>query len=334
MEARLIIVGLAMGAYAWAGRQWAKSGAVDTPVKTALWHGVFCALSAFSVVWIVMMSFDTRARFISVAVHVVSTTELYPSLAAGLIAGAIGFWRGLAKGRDAAGRRYFLAEDTEWSETVFSAVLLAGVLMYFVIQAFKIPSGSMRSTLIEGDHIFVNKFIYGLRVPFAGRRVWPLRRVGRGDVVVFRFPDDDPTQTHCGSVQYGRDFIKRVVALPGDEVAVKDGRLFVNGKEPDEQGYAQWVDGASRQPESVQSESLAPQRYQKVWQEHRLDRELQDVERDYFGPVRVPARSYFVMGDNRDRSCDSRYWGPVGEKFLKGKAWLLYWPPSRMKIVR
>jgi len=334
MEERLIAVGLAMLAYAWISRQWSKSGAVDTPVKMGLWHGVFCALSAFAVVWIVMMSLDSRARFVSVAAHAISTTELYPSLAAAIIAGMVGFWRGFARGAEPAQRRYYLAEDLEWAETVCSAMLLAGVIMYFVIQAFKIPSGSMRSTLLEGDHLFVNKFIYGLRVPFAGKRVFALRQVQRRDVIVFRFPSDDPRDPHCGSIQYGKDFIKRVIGVPGDTVRVSAGRVFINDQDLKDEPYAQWTDGPQRQPESVKARDIPPQRYQGLWQSHFLDRELQDVERDYFGPVTVPPRAYFVMGDNRDHSCDSRYWGPVEEKYLKGRAWFLYWPPSRMKTVQ
>src|SRR3989339_1716863 len=230
MEERLFLVGLAMGASAWASRNWSKSGAIDTPFKTGLLHAVFQALASFAGVWIVMMSLDSRAKFISIAAHAVSTAELYPSLAAALIAGAIGFWRGYSRGADPAQRRYYLTEDLEWAETVFSAVLLAAVLMYFVVQAFKIPSGSMRSTLLEGDHLFVNKFIYGLRVPFTGRRVLALREVQRGDIIVFRFPVDDPRELHCGSIQYGKDFIKRVVALGGDTVQVRGGLVLVNGK--------------------------------------------------------------------------------------------------------
>ncbi|MFA6002940.1 MAG: signal peptidase I [Elusimicrobiota bacterium] len=332
MEERLFFVGLIMGAYAWISRQWSKSGAVDTAMKTGLWHGVFWALSGFSVVWVVMMSMDSRARFISVAAHTISTAELFPSLAAALVAGVVGFWRGSSQGRDPSQRRHYLTEDLEWAETVFSAVLLAAVLMYFVVQAFKIPSGSMRSTLLEGDHLFVNKFIYGLRVPLMGKRILPLRKVLSGDVIVFRFPHDDPRQAHCGSVQYGKDFIKRVVGVPGDTVQVSAGRVFVNGKELEEP-YTQYVDGSMRQAESVTAQALSPQRYQELWQTHALDHELQEIQRDFFGPVKVPAGAYFVMGDNRDRSCDSRYWGPVEERFLKGRAWFIYWPPSRMKTV-
>jgi signal peptidase I len=338
MEERLLFVGLAMLSYGWLSRQWSKSGAVDTPVKAGLWHGIFCGLSAFSATWVIMMSLDSRARFVGPAAWAVSATELYPSLALGAIAAAVGFWRGLAKGAAAEGRRYFLSEDLEWADTVSSAVILAGVLMYFVLQAFKIPSGSMERTLLVGDHLFVNKFIYGLRVPFTGKRILALRQVQRGDVIVFRFPVDDPRELHCGSIQYGKDFIKRVIGVPGDVIQVSGGHLFVNGQENTEETYAQYLDGGRREAESVKAKEFTPDQYQKYWETHELDRALEfsppySGPRDFFGPVKVPPRSFFVMGDNRDRSCDSRYWGPVEWKYLKGRAWFLYWPPSRMKTV-
>ena len=333
MEIRLFFIGLAMGAVAWTGRQWSKTGAVDTPLKSGLWHGFFCFLSAFSIALVLVLSLESRVRFISVAAHVLSVAELYPSLAVGFIAGAIGFWRGYSKGREPSGRLYFVNEDTEWAETVFSAVLLASVLMYCVIQAFKIPSGSMEKTLLIGDHLFVNKFIYGLRVPFTGKRLAPIKKVERGDVIVFRFPSDDPTELHCGSIQYGKDFIKRVIAIPGDKIEIARGMVILNGQPLGQEPYTQYVDGPHRQPASVRTASLPRDRYQELWQSHQLDKELEDIQKDYFGPVTVPPESYFVMGDNRDRSCDSRYWGPVESKYLKGKAWFIYWPPSRMKTV-
>ncbi|MDD5629466.1 MAG: signal peptidase I, partial [Elusimicrobia bacterium] len=315
MEERLFIVGLAMGAFAWLSKRFGATQSLDTSVKTGLWHGVFCGLSAFSAVWVIMMSLDSRAKFISIAAQAVSTTELYPSLAAGVVAGVVGYWRGHSKGAAPEGRRYFLSEDLEWAETVFSAVLLASVLMYFVVQAFKIPSGSMRNTLLEGDHLFVNKFIYGLRVPFTGKRVLALRQVQRGDVVVFRFPADDPRELHCGSIQYGKDFIKRVIGVGGDTVQVVGGRVLVNGKPIPDETFAQYLDGNQREAESVKAKEFTREQYQDYWQSHQLDRALEfsppvSGPRDFFGPVQVPPHSFFVMGDNRDRSCDSRYWGP------------------------
>ena len=333
MEERLFWIGVAMGGYAWLSRRWTKTHAINTALKSGLWHGLFCAIAAFSVTLVLVMSLESRTRFISVAANAFSTSEIYPSLALALVAGIAGFWRAHRVGTQVSKRRYFLAEDWEWAETVFSAVLLAAMLMYFILQAFKIPSGSMRNTFLEGDHLFVNKFLYGIRIPLTGKRVLAMRKVERGDIIVFRFPSDNPRELHCGSVQYGKDFIKRVIGLPGDTLSVKGGRVILNGKPLMNEPYSQYLD-AFRVPESIRRKDLSQVRYQELWQTHSLDRELQDVLRDHFGPVRVPEGSYLVMGDNRDRSCDSRYWGPVEAKYLKGKAWFIYWPPSRMGGVR
>lgn len=333
MEERLFFIGIFMAAYAYLSRYFKENKTLDTPNKAGAWHAIFCALAGFSICLVMVMSMlDTRAKFISVAVDVFSTTELYPSLAAALICAVIGFWRGRTSWDKIETRQYYLGEDLEWADTVFSAVLLASVLMYFVVQAFKIPSSSMESTLLIGDHLFVNKFIYGLRVPLAGKRVFSLAPISRGDVIVFEFPDHDVSHLHCGSVQYRKDFIKRVVGVPGDVIQVVDGQLIRNGQPVQAESYAQYLDGRSRYPQPV--DPLTPQAYQEIWSKHGLDKELQDMERDYFGPVTVPEHSYFAMGDNRDKSCDSRYWGPVDAKDIKGKAWFIYWPPSRMRVVR
>jgi signal peptidase I len=332
MEERLFFIGVAMGLYTWASKRFKDQKTLDTPAKRGLWHGAFCALAAFSVTLVVALSMETRSRLLPITGNLFTTGELYPALMAGLVFGVIGFWRGMGEQQNQRG--YFLAEDSEWSETVFSAVLLASVLMYFVVQAFKIPSGSMESTLLIGDHLFVNKFIYGLRVPFSGKRVLALRPPHRGDIVVFRFPVDDPRELHCGSVQYRKDFIKRVIGLPGDRIQVQGGHVFVNGEELQNESYAQYLDGPQRQPESVRATQLSGEQYQKLWENHELDKELQEIQRDYFGPVTVPKDAFFAMGDNRDRSCDSRYWGPVEKRYLKGKAWFIYWPPSRMRLVQ
>lgn len=333
MEYRLFFIGAAMGVFAWISRGWQKEGGPETPMKSALWHGLFFFLSGFSVTMILAMSFETRARFISVAAQVIPVGEIYPALAIGAILGAIGFWRAWSEGDKTEKRRYFLHEDLEWADTVFSAALMASLLMMFVLQAFKIPSASMEKTLLIGDHLFVNKFLYGARVPVTGRRVLPIRNPRRGDVMVFQFPVEDPTELHCGSVQYGKDFIKRLIGEPGDTVEVREGRVFINGKLLAEEPYAVH-DDPYREPESPHAKEISPERYQELWAAHHLDAELQNNQRDFFGPVKVPPRSYFMMGDNRDHSCDSRYWGPVDEKFVKGNAWFIYWPPSRMGAVR
>jgi signal peptidase I len=220
-----------------------------------------------------------------------------------------------------------LRESLEWADTGFSAILLAATIMFFVVQAFKIPSGSMRSTLLEGDHLFVNKFIYGLRVPYTGRRVFRFREVQRGDIVVFRFPAEDKDNPH-----YGKDFIKRAIGIPGDTVEIKDKRVFVNGQEQTE-SYAQFEDDfllPSPVPLSIDRKIVA-ELWQSRWVEGALAREN---VRDNFGPIVVPPRSYFVLGDNRDRSFDGRFWGPMPDANLKGRAWLLYLPFRRWKVIR
>jgi signal peptidase I len=220
-----------------------------------------------------------------------------------------------------------LRESLEWADTGFSAILLAAVIMYFVVQAFKIPSGSMRSTLLEGDHLFVNKFIYGLRVPYTGKRVFRFREVHRGDVVVFRFPASSKESQH-----YGKDFIKRAIGLPGDTIEIKDKRVFVNGKEQVEP-YAQFEDNfLIPGPTALLDDQ---KEFQDLWVHRRTDRSPAGENiRDNFGPVVVPPGTYFVMGDNRDRSYDGRFWGPMPDSNLKGRAWLLYLPFSRWKVIR
>ncbi len=179
----------------------------------------------------------------------------------------------------------------EYLEALLIAVIFATFARTFVFQAFKIPSGSMENNLLIGDHILVNKFIYGpVLLPFE-RALLPSREVRRGDVVVFRFPQDP-----------SRDFIKRAVGIPGDTVQLIDKHLFINGRRVADESYTRHADPGS----------LAGSLYGSH-------------PRDNFGPVRVPAASYFCMGDNRDNSHDSRFWGMVPESYLKGRALLVYW---------
>lgn len=332
MEARLFWIGVVLGLYAWATRKSLRTKRLSGRWSSALWHALFCASAAFSAALVAIMSIESRTRFSGVVLQgLLSKRELYPSLLAALAAGTWGLSRAYFKGKLERARRGFMEEDLEWAETVSSAVLLASVMMYFVVQAFKIPSGSMRETLKEGDHIFVNKFIYGVRVPFTDWRLARFSKAKRGDVVVFRFPTQDVGEVHCGSIQYGKDFIKRAVAVGGDTVQVARGRLVVNGRPIEEEPYAQYADPVRQ---SEVRYRLSREIYQKLWEERRLDVELRDGVRDHFGPVRVPDGSVFVMGDNRDRSCDSRFWGAVDDKYLKGKGWFVYWPPSRIGVVR
>ena len=181
----------------------------------------------------------------------------------------------------------------EWAEALIVAVVLALIIRSFLFQAFKIPSGSMLDTLLIGDHLLVNKFIYGTKLPFSDSRFLALRQPERGDVIVFEFPEDEGK-----SYFQRRDFIKRVVGVPGDVVEVKDQQVFVNG-----------------QPFLLQQEV------------HKDSQTVPGVAgpRDFAGPVKVPEDSYFVMGDNRDYSYDSRFWGFVKRSKIKGLAFIKYW---------
>ena len=183
----------------------------------------------------------------------------------------------------------------EYVEAIVTALILALLIRTFVVQAFKIPSGSMIPTLLIGDHILVNKFLYGTQIPFTDKKILILREPEKGDVIVFKYPEN-PT----------KDFIKRVIATEGDTIEEKNKVVYVNG-EPVVETYAYHYDPTTR------SDS---------------DR------RDTFGRIRVPKDKIFVMGDNRDHSYDSRFWGFVDEKEVKGKAFIIYWSWDPDKWVR
>jgi signal peptidase I len=170
----------------------------------------------------------------------------------------------------------------QYAEAFIIAIVLAMVIRTFVVQAFKIPSGSMLPTLQIGDHLLVNKFLYWFTDP------------KRGDIIVFKFPQDE-----------GRDFIKRVIALPGDKVEVRGKQVYVND-EPVQESYAVHLDP------SMQDNPHSP--------------------RDHYGPVRIPPGQLFMMGDNRDYSMDSRFWGYLDTKKIKGKAFIIYWSWDRERF--
>ncbi len=195
-----------------------------------------------------------------------------------------------AKGALDAKRKTVLGE---WIESIVIALLLAMVIRTFLVQAFKIPTGSMKPTLMEGDLILVNKFIYGAKLPFTDLRLPGLRKPARGDVVVFIYPEDKK-----------KDFIKRLVGLPQDKIAIKNGTLFVNG------------------------EPLLNPVFSQRFYYNRGDFAKEEEE------IIVPAGNFFMLGDNSASSRDSRYWGFVPEKNIIGKAILIYWPPQRIRIVK
>jgi signal peptidase I len=182
----------------------------------------------------------------------------------------------------------------EYAEAILIAILLALFLRTFVVQAFKIPSGSMLPTLDIGDHILVNKFVYGVKMPYLDRTLVSISRPARGDIIVFMFPEDE-----------GRDFIKRVVAVEGDTIAIRNKQVLINGK-PTEEPYA-----VHRDAQTPMGSGQVGERGQEP--------------RDHFGPFTVPPGKVFVLGDNRDHSHDSRWWGTVDLEKIRGRAFLIYW---------
>lgn len=252
----------------------------------------------------------------------------------GACAGAIfGFLHFISKNNEEK-RMKAIKSDLEWADTSWSAILLASLLMFFVIQAFKIPSGSMRMTLIEGDHLFVNKFIYGIHIPFSnGKRILEFKKVKHKDIVIFSAPESALSKTEKEK-GIKKDFIKRAIGLPGDKIQIINKKVYVNDvllDEKDTSGriYVRFEDDPYTYPEMKIFKTQ--QEYQSVWEKGGF---VNLPVRDNFGPVIVPPKHYFVLGDNRDRSFDSRFWGPLPDRLLKGQALIIYWPPNRIKIIK
>jgi signal peptidase I len=178
----------------------------------------------------------------------------------------------------------------EYFESIVIAVILALFVRTWVVQAFKIPTGSMENNLLIGDHLLVNKFVFGPEPSALARAVLPVRDIRRGDIVVFKYPEDPQ-----------RDFIKRVIGLPGETIELQNKKVLVNGRAIDEP-YVHFLEATHGGGEITSF----------------------DV-RERYGPVQVPADQYFVMGDNRDNSQDSRYWGFLPRHYIKGKALMIYW---------
>jgi signal peptidase I len=181
----------------------------------------------------------------------------------------------------------------EYIEAILLAIVIAFFIRTFVIQAYKIPSGSMKPTLLIGDHILVSKFNYGIKLPLIRSTLIPIGTPKRGDIIVFIYPEDR-----------SKDFIKRLVGLPGDTIEIRNKNILLNG--------LSWNDTHGVHVDSL----IIPGSVQP---------------RDNFGPVTVPEGSLFVMGDNRDESYDSRFWGFVPMKDVLGKALVIYWSWNQEK---
>lgn len=186
------------------------------------------------------------------------------------------------------------SQAREWIESILIAVILALFIREFIVQAFKIPSGSMIPTFQVGDRIFVNKFIYGAKIPFTNIRLPAVREPERGDIIVFR-----STETPK------KDFVKRLIAVGGETVEIKDGYILINGKP---------VSG----PASVRSVYY-----------YNVEPYAKEGK-----AIKVPKDSYFALGDNSANSRDSRYWGFVPKNNMIGKAIFIYWPIPRMKVIK
>ncbi len=182
----------------------------------------------------------------------------------------------------------------EYLEPIIIAIVIALVIRTFVVQAFKIPSSSMEPTLLVGDYILVNKFLYGLEIPFTGKKLFELKKPKRGDVIVFIFPEDR-----------SKDFIKRVIGTEGEKVDVLRDKIYINDKLiEDPWGYYS--------------------------QKNSFTRFLVPMEK--FTHVIVPPNSLFVLGDNRDNSQDSRFWGFVNLNDVRGKAFIIYFSWDRLAM--
>jgi signal peptidase I len=181
----------------------------------------------------------------------------------------------------------------EYFESIVIAVILALFIRTFVVQAFKIPTGSMEENLLIGDHLLVNKFVFAPTASSIERALLPIGTIRRGDVIVFKYPEEPE-----------RDFIKRVIGLPGETVELRDKKVYINGTGLSEP-YVHFLQPPGQNSEFHEVTSF-------------------DV-RERYGPVTVPTEHYFVMGDNRDNSQDSRYWGFLPRDYVKGKALVIYW---------
>jgi signal peptidase I len=204
----------------------------------------------------------------------------------------------------------------EYSESIGVAVAVALLLRAFVVEAFQIPSGSMIPTLQVGDHIFVSKFSYGLSIPFTDTKVLQYAQPKRGDVIVFKFPQDHST-----------DYIKRVVGLPGDVIEMKQEGLYINGKPVMRERLPRVCDDG----EAPRAGGLYDDHDCELWAEtlgsvkHETIQEPARGGRADFSRTEVPPNQLFVMGDNRDNSSDSRVWGFVDLNLVKGRALIVWW---------
>ena len=201
-------------------------------------------------------------------------------------------------------------------EALAFAILLALIIRTFVFQPFKIPSGSMIPTLLVGDHLLVNKFVYGTKIPFTDIEIFPIEKIKRGDVVVFTYPNNerDPSKN-------GLYYIKRVVGLPGDEIDLNGRNLYINGGKVPIVYEGTYSDKRNTEQFDEYREDLFGEEHTVIFRKGK-----ENTNRGSYIPVtKVPEGSVFVMGDNRDNSQDSRFWGFVPIENIAGRAFIIHW---------
>jgi signal peptidase I len=199
----------------------------------------------------------------------------------------------------------------DWAKSFVIAVALFLVIRTFVVEAFKIPTGSMERTLLVGDFLLVNKAVYGAEIPFTGKHLPALETPRRGDIIVFEYPEDP-----------SKNFVKRLIGLPGDTLEMRDGRVWLNGEPLAEHYVVRTEPGADPSGEEF--------RWQRDYLVKRAEASVSyHPSRNNWGPLIVPEKNYFVLGDNRDNSYDSRYWGFVPDSLVKGRPLVVYYSYER-----
>jgi len=201
-------------------------------------------------------------------------------------------------------------------EALAFAIILALIIRTFVFQPFKIPSGSMIPTLLVGDHLLVNKFVYGTKIPFTDIEIFPIEKIKRGDVIVFTYPNNENDRSKNGLY-----YIKRVIGLPGDDIDLNGRSLVVNGEEVPLEYIGNYSDARNSEQFDEYEEDLFGEDHTVIFRKGK-----ENTNRGSYIPVtKVPEGSVFVMGDNRDNSQDSRFWGFVPIENIAGKAFLIHW---------
>jgi len=201
-------------------------------------------------------------------------------------------------------------------EAILIALCLALLIRTFIVQPFKIPSGSMIPTLLVGDHLLVNKFVYGTRIPFTNIKILPLEEINRADVIVFKFPVED-------SVNKGVHYIKRVIGLPGDEVNIKGRDVYINGEKVNQVFEANYIydeNGIEIKTDRY-LDTISDNEFDVIYKDGSLNTTKGKLD----FPLTIPDGHVFVLGDNRDNSYDSRFWGFVPLGNISGKAFLIHW---------